>query len=73
MTTIPGDVAKVVAFMENRLLELEDAWTLGDTDAAAKIECLRQILRRVGAPPPKPRPGRPTLVYSRKAPLERAG
>jgi hypothetical protein len=25
------------------------------------------------AAPPKPRPGRPTLVYSRKAPLERAG
>jgi hypothetical protein len=25
------------------------------------------------AAPPKPRPGRPTLVYSRKAALERAG
>jgi hypothetical protein len=61
-----------IAFLKDKLVEYEDAVALGDTDAAAKIECLRQILGPIRAPPPKPRPGRPTLVYSRKAPFERA-
>jgi hypothetical protein len=59
------------AFLKRKLIECEDAAALGDTDAAAKVESLRRILGPTMAPPPKPRPGRPTLVYSRKAPLER--
>lgn len=64
--------ADFVAFMESKLIEWEDAAAPGDTAAAARIETLRQILGPTRAPPPKPHPGRPTLVYSRKAPLERA-
>jgi hypothetical protein len=59
-------------FLKCKLIKCEDAAALGDTAAAAKVESLRRILGPASAPPPKPRPSRPTLVYSRKAPLERA-
>jgi hypothetical protein len=64
--------ADFVAFLESKLIEWEDAVAPGDVDAAAKVECLRQILGPTRSPLPKPHQGRPTLVYSRKAPLERA-
>jgi len=37
------------------------------------INSLEEAVAILAAPPPTPRPGRPTLVYSRKATLERAG
>lgn len=73
MTFNPGDIAAAFpAFVERKLIECEAAAAIGDTVAAAKVESLRRILGSAMAPKPKPRRGRPTLVYSRKAPLERA-
>jgi hypothetical protein len=65
--------ADFVAFLESKLAEWEVDVALGDTDAAAIVESFRKILGPIRSPKPKPRPGRPTLIYSRKAPLERAG
>ncbi len=74
MTFKPGEIAAAFpAFLERKLIECEAAVALGDTDAAAKVESLRRILGPARAPPPQLRRGRPTLVYSRKAPMERAG
>jgi hypothetical protein len=73
MTFKPGDIAAAFpAFLERKLIECEAAAAIGDTAAAAKVECLRRILGPAMAPPPKPRRGRPILVYSRKGPMERA-
>jgi hypothetical protein len=63
--------AEFVGFLQNKLAEWEAAVSPGDTAAAAEVECLRLILGPTMAPKPRPRGGRPTLVYSRKAPHER--
>jgi hypothetical protein len=63
--------AEFVGFLQNKLAEWEADVAPGDTAAAAEVECLRLILGHSMAPKPRPRGGRPTLVYSRKAPNER--
>jgi hypothetical protein len=57
-------------FLKCKLIEAQAGAAQGDSVAAEKAESLGRILgSAMLGPHPK---GRPTLVYSRKAPLERA-
>jgi hypothetical protein len=50
--------ADFVAFLESKPAEWEDDVSLGDTDAAAKVESLRKILGPTRSPKPTEEAGK---------------
>jgi hypothetical protein len=68
--TGPALSPEFLEFLKCKLVEAQTGAALEDSVAAEKAEFLGRLLGSVMAGPhPK---GRPTLVYSRKAPMERA-